>query len=300
MHSDNNIRGIALMALGFFFFSASDAIAKLLTESFHPIQIVWFRMSALFLGVLVMIGFKGVKILHSEKPVLQVTRGIVAVGSAVCFIYSVRYVPLADAVAVTFVAPFIVTILGATLLGEPVGIRRWLAVLAGFIGMLVVIRPGMGVFHPAIMLVVVAATFFAIRQLLSRWLSGVDPIETTVAYTSIVAFSLTSLAIPFVWETPDDTKTLLLIIALTVFAAFGEILIIRALDIAQSVVLAPVHYSLILWSTFYGYVVFSDLPDRWTLVGCSIIVASGFYTIYREHTLAKKRQIREPKPAVTR
>ena len=280
-----------LMASGFFSFSACDAIAKLLTESLHPLQIVWLRMLGLFIGVCVLILIRGVSVLHTPKPRLQVMRGVVAVGSATCFIIAVGYVPLADAVAVTFVAPFIVTVLGALVLKEPVGIRRWLAVVAGFIGMLIVIRPGLGLFHPAILLVVVAAVFFAIRQLLSRWLSGVDAVTTTVAYTAIVAFGLTSLTLPFVWVTPGGGKMLLMISAMAILSAIGEVLIIRALDIAQSVALAPVHYTLIIWSTFYGYVIFSDLPDRWTLFGCCIIVISGLYTSYREFVLSKKTQL---------
>ena len=280
-----------LMASGFFSFSACDAIAKLLTESLHPLQIVWLRMLGLFIGVCVLILIRGVSVLHTPKPRLQVMRGVVAVGSATCFIIAVGYVPLADAVAVTFVAPFIVTVLGALVLKEPVGIRRWLAVVAGFIGMLIVIRPGLGLFHPAILLVVVAAVFFAIRQLLSRWLSGVDAVTTTVAYTAIVAFGLTSLTLPFVWVTPAGGKMLFMITAMAILSAIGEVLIIRALDIAQSVALAPVHYTLIIWSTFYGYVIFSDLPDRWTLFGCCIIVISGLYTSYREFVLSKKTQL---------
>ncbi len=276
------------MALGFFSFSACDAIAKLLTETFHPFQIVWLRMLGLFIGVCVLIMIRGVTVLHTPKPKLQVLRGVVAVGSATCFVIAVGYVPLADAVAVTFVAPFIVTVLGALVLKETVGIRRWLAVVAGFVGMLIVIRPGMGLFHPAILLVVVAAVFFAIRQLLSRWLSGVDPVSTTVAYTAIVAFGLTSMTLPFVWVSPSGGKMFLLISGMAILSAIGEVLIIRALDIAQSVVLAPIHYTLIIWSTFYGYVIWSDLPDKWTLIGCGIIVVSGLYTSYREFVLSNR------------
>lgn len=290
MQSDNNLRGIALMALGFSSFSACDTIAKILTESFHPLQIVWLRMLGLFLGVCVLIVIKSPKVLKTPKPLLQILRGVVAVGSATCFIIAVGYVPLADAIAVTFVAPFMVTILGAMILKEPVGIRRWMAVFVGFIGMLIVIRPGMGVFHPAILLIVVAAAFFAARQLLSRWLSGVDSVTTTVAYTSIVAFVLTSITLPFVWITPVGTVVLLQIIGMAVLSAFGEILIIRALDIAQSVVLAPVHYTLIIWGILYGYIFFQELPDQWTLLGCGIIVISGLYTIYREHKLALRKR----------
>ena len=274
------------MALGFFSFSACDTLAKLLTEEFHAFQVVWMRMFGLFAGVCFLLSTRGLTILHTPKPGLQILRGAVAVGSATFFIVAIQFVPLADAVAVTFVAPFIVTVLGALVLKEPVGIRRWLAVCVGFFGMLIVIRPGLGVFHPAIFLILLAAVFFAIRQLVSRWLSGVDDVTTTIAYTSIVSFFIASVAQPFVWITPDTLQSVLLIFGMTFFAAIGEVLIIRALDIAQSVVLAPIHYTLIIWGVFYGYLVFSDLPDQWTLLGCSIIVISGLYTTYREYVLS--------------
>lgn len=276
------------MSLGFFTFSMGDATAKLLTDDLDPVQIVWIRTVGLFLGVLVLIGLRGWSVLRTPRPSFQVLRGLAAVGSATCFIIAIKHVPLADAVAVTFVAPFIVTALGAILLKEPVGWRRWTAVAIGFIGMLIVIRPGQGVFHPAISLIVVAAMFFALRQLLSRRLSGVDPVVTTVAYTALIAFFLTSLAQPFFWTTPTELRVLMLAAALSLTAAIGEVLIIRALDIAHSVVLAPCHYTLIIWSTMYGYLIFGDLPDRWTLIGCSVIVLSGAYTIYREYALTRR------------
>lgn len=287
MTSSSNMKGVVLMSLGFFCFSIGDAAAKLLTESLHPLQVVWLRTLGLFLGVCILVGARGVVVLKTANARLQVLRGLAAVGSATCFITALRFVPLADAVAVTFVAPFIVTALGFFLLKEPVGIRRWIAVVIGFVGMLIVIRPGYGVFHPAIFLVVAAATFFALRQLLSRWLSGADSVVTTVAYTAIISFAITGITQMYVWVPPSGAKTVLVITALTLSAAVGEILIIRALDIAQSVVLAPSHYTVIIWSTLYGYLIFNDLPDQWTLIGCSIIIASGIYTIYREYLLSR-------------
>lgn len=286
----DNLRGLALMALGFFFFAAGDVQSKLLTESFHPVQIVWMRQLGLFFGVVALILWRGTHLLRTPNPVLQVARGVAAFGSATCFIFAVKYVPLADATAVSFVAPFLVTILGAVLLREAVGLRRWVAVCIGFMGMLIVIRPGLGVFHPAIFLVVVAASLFAVRQILSRWVAGTDGIATTVAFTAITATLLASLVQPFVWRTPATATEIWLIIGLAGTAALGEVLVIRALDIAQAVVLAPLHYSLILWSTFYGWLVFSDLPDGWTLIGCTIIVVSGLYTLNRERLASKRAQ----------
>lgn len=282
-----NLRGIVLMLLGFFAFAACDVQAKLLTEHFHPAQVVWFRQLGLFLGVLVLLSVKGTQLLRSRVPFLQVGRGLTAVCSAVCFVLAVTYVPLADAVAVTFVAPFIVTLMSALFLGEPVGPRRWAAVAVGFVGMLIVIRPGMGVFHPAIGFVLAAAFFFSLRQVLSRSLSGADSVSTTVVYTSLTSTTVLTLALPFVWQLPPSLSVWLIVIGMAATAALGEVLVIRALDIAQAVVVAPMQYSLILWSTFYGFVVFADLPDGWTFLGCAIIVASGLYTLHRERLNAR-------------
>ncbi|WP_428928245.1 DMT family transporter [Marinibacterium sp. SX1] len=277
-----NLRGIVLMAMGFFSLAACDMQAKLLTAELPAFQIVWFRQLGLLIGVLALLAIRGRALLVSVKPGLQIARGLTAAVSAACFIVGVGFVPLADAVAVTFIAPFVVTILGALILREPVGPRRWAAVAAGFVGMLIVIRPGMGVFHPAILFIVAAACMFAFRQVLSRWLSGADSVTTTVAYTSLTSSLVITLTLPFVWVTPDSLSTWGIIAGLAICAGLGEVLVIRALDIAQAVVLAPVHYSMILWGTFYGFVIFGDLPDSWTILGCAIIVASGLYTVHRE------------------
>lgn len=288
----DNMRGIVLITLGFFCFGATDALAKLLTSELPPPQVAWFRQIGLFTGVMIMLGMRGTQLLRTRHPLVQILRGVMAATSAVLFILALRYVPLADATAVTFIAPFIVTAIAALFLREPVGMRRWLAVLAGFGGMLIVIRPGLGVFHPAIFITVAAATAFATRQVLSRMLSGDDTIATTVAYTSITSTTLLSLPLLFVWQTPEAGWIWMVAIIMTACAGIGEIFIIRALDIAQAVVVAPLQYSMILWSTFYGFVLFADLPDFWTLGGCSIIVASGLYTLNRERLAARRQRNR--------
>ncbi|EIE52173.1 transporter [Salipiger aestuarii] len=287
-----NLRGIALITLGFVFFGATDALAKLLTTELPALEVVWLRQLGLFAGVAAMLGLRGAHILRTRHPVVQIMRGVLATCSATLFILAIRNVPLADATAVTFVAPFIVTALGALFLGEPVGPRRWAAVAVGFAGMLVVIRPGAGVFHPAIFITVGAATAFATRQVLSRLLSGEDSIATTVAYTSITSTLILTLPVPFVWQTPDHGWVWLVAALMALCAACGEIFIIRALDVAQAVVLAPLQYSMILWSTLYGFLLFADLPDGFTLLGCAIIVASGLYTLNRERVVARQQKRR--------
>jgi S-adenosylmethionine uptake transporter len=284
----DSMRGIAYMAGGMFLFSAVDTQAKFLTESLHPIQIVWSRQLGLFLGVLILIALRGVSVLHTKQPLLQVGRGVLAAISATLFIVAVSYVPLADAVAVSFVAPFIVTLMGALILREPVGIRRWVAVIIGFAGTLVVMRPGMGVLHPAVGLVLIAATAFAFRQVLSRMLSGTDPVHTTVAYTALVGSALLTIPLPFVWQAPQMGLEMVLLVSIALMAAVAEVLVIKALEVAQAVVVAPVQYSLLIWGTFYGWMVFGQLPDLWTWVGALIIVATGVYTLNRERLAAKR------------
>ena len=284
----DNARGILLMLGGFFVFAAVDTIAKFLTAEMHPLQVVWTRQLGLLAIALVLIARGGAGVLRSGRPGMQILRGLLAIGSASLFIYGVRHAPLADAVAVTFVAPFVVTLLGALLLREPVGIHRWSAVAIGFLGTLIVIRPGLGVIHPAMVLVVFAASLFAARQVLSRVIAGVDSTATTIAYTALVGTVLLTLVLPFVWTAPASPRTLVLMVAIAALAGLGEYLVIRALEIAQAVVVAPMHYSLILWSTMYGYLVFGQFPDGWTWVGTAIIVATGLYTLRRER-LARRR-----------
>ena len=172
--------------------------------------------------------------------------------------------------------------IGALVLREPVGIRRWTAVALGFIGVLIVTRPGLGVVHPAVLLILVAALLFALRQILSRFVAGTDSIMTTVAYTALTASILLTIPLPFVWQSPTTSIELVLLVSMATMAAVAEVLVIKALDVADAVVVAPVHYSILLWATVYGFYVFDQLPDLWTWVGALIIVATGAYTLHRE------------------
>jgi drug/metabolite transporter (DMT)-like permease len=281
------------MAGGMFLFSAVDTQAKFLTETLHPFQIVWARQSGLLIGVIVLLAVKGLGVLRTRNPGFQIARGLLAATSATLFIFAIRHVPLADAIAVSFVAPFIVTAVGAVALREPVGVRRWIAVSIGFAGTLIVLRPGMGVVHPAILLVMVAATCFALRQILSRAVSGTDSVETTVAYTAIAASLVLTLPLPFVWRWPDSGLVVALLFGIAILSAAGEVLVIKALEEAQAVVVAPVMYSLMIWGTMWCWLVFGQFPDAWTWTGALVIIATGAYTLHRERLAdrAKARSV---------
>ena len=278
------------MLCGMFLFAATDMIAKLLTDNFHPVQIIWFRQSGLFCGVVAMLCFRGLSVLNTKQPKLQILRGVLVIFSSLLFVFAVQYVALADAVAASFVAPFFLTIAGAVLLKEPVGIRRWSAVAIGFVGAIIIVRPGMGSIHPAAMLVVLAAAIYASRQVIGRLLADTDKTLTTIAYTAIVSSLLVSVPLPFVWQTPSTSTQWLLLLTMAIAGAGGEVLVIKALEVAEAAVVAPVHYSLIIWGTIYGYFVFHQLPDRWTLIGTAIIVGAGIYTLQRDRMAAQKKR----------
>lgn len=277
-----NRRGLLLMLGGFFAFSCADTFAKLLTADFHPVQITWVRQSGLLVAVLILLMMRGPKLLQSAKPGLQILRGLTVAGTALGFVIALRFVPLAEAVAVSFLAPFLVTLLAMILLKEPVGPRRWAAIVVGFVGVLIVMRPGFGVLHPAIGIVVLATVLFALRQVISRFLQADDTTATTMAFTALTASGVLLIPMIIVWETPTELRHVIYFVLMACVAGTAEFLIIRALEIANAVVVAPMQYALILFASFWGYTIFGDLPDLFTWIGSAIIVASGLYTLYRE------------------
>ena len=278
----NTMRGVILMLAAFFLHSLSDVASKLLSETIHPLQIAWTRQTGLVAGVIVLIAMKGGGILRTRHPFLQVFRGLLIVASSASYLFALAYVPIADAVAVTFVAPFIVIILAALVLGERVGVARWIAVVVGFAGTLVIIRPGAGIFHPAIFLSLIAGAAFAIRQVISRYVSGTDPLATTVLYTTLTAAIFLSLPLPFIWQNPAGSGQLLLMVAAACLTGTAEFLVMRALDIAEAAALSPMIYTIMVWSSLWGLVFFGTFPDAWTLVGTALVIGSGIYTVHLE------------------
>ncbi|MEM6693578.1 MAG: DMT family transporter [Pseudomonadota bacterium] len=287
----DNLRGFAVMLAAFFVFSGVDTIAKYLTATFHPMQIVWVRQLGLMVPIMVLFALRGGIILATRQRPKQMLRGALAGTSAACFILGIAFVPLADAVAITFVTPFLVTLLGALVLREPVGLGRWIAVFCGFLGALIVIRPGFGSFHPAMLLIVAAAFAFALRQIVSRALSAGDPTVTTVAYTALVSSLMLTVPLPFFWAWPEAGWQVAMLCAVAAFAGLGEFLLIRALEIGQAAALAPSQYSLLIWGSAYGWFVFGDWPDQWTWLGATIIIASGLYATNLERLAARRHPV---------
>jgi S-adenosylmethionine uptake transporter len=286
-----NMMGVLLMAVSMVFFGTADTIAKFMTAGYPALQVVGIRQMGLLVGVLIYVLLRGTSELRTRRPKMQLFRGLCATVSATLFVLALRHIPLADATAIAFVAPFFVTILGAILLKEKVDAARWAAIGLGFLGMVVVIRPGFDSFHPAYLLVLASAALFATRQVISRFLGATEKTITTVAFTAATSAGILALVQPFVWQTikPGD---IWLFVLYACAAGLGEFLVINALEIAEAVVVAPLQYTMIIWTTCYGFLVFGDVPDVLTICGTAIIVASGAYTLQRSRM--KPRRIAPP------
>ena len=278
----NNPRGILLMALGFALFAVADTIAKVLLEYYPPVQVVFIRMLGLFFGVnlIMLYNFKWVG--KTKNLSKQLLRGLAQAGSAVSFLIGLRTIAIADATSIAFVAPLFVIILSYFVLKEPIGIRRWLAVVIGFSGTLIIIRPGFEIINLGHIFIIIAALLFAIRQIISRLIASTDDPLTTAfftAYTSVVIFVLFQ---PWVWTPITDKNHIFLFFVFASFAGVAEFLVIKSLQIAHAVVVSPLQYTLLVWVTIFGFFIWGILPDVWTFLGAGVIVATGLYSLHRE------------------
>lgn len=284
-------RGILIYLLAGVGFTLLDGSAKYLARDYHILQVVWGRY--LFHTValaLIMPASMWRRPFASAKPALQLSRSILLLVATLFFFFSLQYLQLAEATSVGFSAPLILTVLAYFILHEKVGPRRWSAVIAGLIGVLIVIRPGSGALHWAAFATLGCAVCNAGYQLITRMLAGVDPPRTTLFYSGLVGTIGMSAIVPFVWTTPDLAGWALLAFV-GLMGAIGHFFLIKAYGLAEPSLLAPYSYVQILWVIAMGYVVFSDLPDFWTLVGTALIIASGVYVFYRERYLRKMGRI---------
>lgn len=264
-------------------------MAKYLTRELPPIEIAWIRFVVFVLIMLPAMAWRtgGDNILRTRRPDLQILRGLGLLASALFFIWGLRYLPIAEASATGFVAPIFVTGLSVLLLSEKVGIRRWLATAAGLVGVLIVIRPGTGAFHPAAIFPIASALGWAFALILTRQISGTDRPATTLAYSAIVGLAVLSALVPFVWVRPTIAQ-ILIGVAIGVTSTAGHWIVVVAYRYADASVLAPLTYSQLVWVTVLGFVMFSEFPDRWTLLGAAIIISSGLYIAHRERV--RRRQ----------
>src|SRR6185437_9416314 len=281
MLSDDPLRAILLALGSTLLFGSSDTISKYLSTSLPIIEFIWIRYVLFLLMALLLARGRSVHSLRPRNLGLQILRAFCAVGSSVLFVYGVRSMSIAQATTISFLSPMLVTVLSIPLLHETVGIRRWAAVVAGMVGMLVVVRPGLGGFQPAALFGVASSFCWAFALIITRRISNSDTPQTTVLWSAAIGAAVLTLMLPIeaVWPTWWQWG---LSILMGVVASGGQWLVILAHRHAPASLLAPFFYTQLLWVTGLGFLVFDNLPDRWTLAGAGIIVASGLYTAHRE------------------
>ncbi len=285
---NNSSLGIALILSAMFVFATQDAFTKILVDTYAAPQILLVRFSFYILFALAYAKRRKPlrHCLKSAAPWLQIARSLLIVAEIGMFIVSIRFLSLAEMHALFATFPLMVTAIAALFLGERVGIRRWTAVFVGFIGVLIILRPGFGELKPGVLLALLTAFMFAIYNVLTRLAARYDDSETSTVYMGLVGFVTMAIVGPFFWVSPTQTDWLLLF-GLAVAGTAGHFLLIKALEAAPASTLQPFNYTLLVFAGFYGWAVFDNLPDVWTLTGSTIVVGSGLYVIYRERRRTK-------------
>ncbi len=277
--------GFALMLGAMVLLPIMDGVAKHLQARYPVGQVVWARYTFHLLAMLPFVLARfGPRALWPRRLGVQLLRGTLLLAATFLFFSAIRTMPLADALALFFVSPLVVTLLATVVLGEPVGWRRSLAVGIGFLGVLAIVRPGSAVVGPAALLALGAGTMHGLYMLVTRKLAGSAPPLVTLAYTAVVGALATSALVGVWWVAPSPGD-LAAMVLLGVLAAAGHFLIIKAFDHAPAAWLAPVGYAEIVMTTIVGYLGFGDFPAVWTWVGIAIVVGSGLYISLYERRL---------------
>jgi drug/metabolite transporter (DMT)-like permease len=275
-------RGIFLMIASVFVFAVVNALVKYLEDDYPVGQVVFFRsIFALLFSLALLSRHGGLEALRTNRLAEHVGRGTLQFVSMVCIFIAYHWMPLADAVAITFSSPLFLTMLSIPVLGEKVGRHRWGAVLVGFLGILIMVRPGAGVFSMGALLALVNAGLGASVTIALRRMSLTERPVTLVTYQAIVASVLSIAVLPFGWVAPTWSGALGLA-AVGLISGVGQILWTQAFKLAPAAVLAPFSYTSMIWAIGLGFFIWGDVPTPLLLVGAAVVVASGLYILYRE------------------
>jgi drug/metabolite transporter (DMT)-like permease len=277
------LRGILLMCAGVSMFPFMNAAVKLLGANYPVAQIVWARFTGhLLVMVLIFLPQYGRRLLATRRPAVQIGRSVLMLFSNMMFVVAIARVPLATASAIGFTSPLIVTALSVPLLREQVGIRRWSVVVIGVAGALLVIRPGSGLFDPAVLLLLLSSAAYALYQIATRWVSFYDDAAIGILFTALLGSLVMTMPLPLVFVMPHNALDILLFCSLGLLGGFGHYLVIRAFQSGPAAVIAPLGYIELIGTTILGYLIFGNFPDLWTWIGVAIIIASGLYIAFRE------------------
>jgi drug/metabolite transporter (DMT)-like permease len=293
------LRGALLIMTAVAMFVVMDSISKYLSR-FYPVPaIVWARYAFHLLLVVVALGPRlGLDLVRTRRLAAQLVRGLLLAASTLFFVFGIKQMPLAETSSITFIAPVLVTLMAAFILKEKVELARWLAVAGGFVGVLIIIRPGSGVFTWASVLPLGSAACFACYQILTRKLANLESPYTSIFYAGLVGSVIMSLALPYVWILPHSASHALLFVAIGIIGGASHLILIKAYDCAPASRLAPFSYTQLIWVMLSGYLVFGDFPDHWSLIGIGVIVASGIYiaTHQRLTELQQRSELQESAP----
>jgi drug/metabolite transporter (DMT)-like permease len=285
------LRGILLMCAGVSSFPFMNAGVKLLADDYPASQITWARFTGHLLIMLVVFLPKyRWTLLRTRHPLIQIGRSVAMLLSNLLFVMAIGRVPLATASAIGFTSPLIVTALSVPLLHESVGWRRWSAVVVGFAGALMVIRPGTGFRDPAVLLILLSSLIYALYQIGTRSVGRHDNAATGIIFAALLGSLGMTLVMPFVFVMPRTLFDGLLFCSLGLLGGFGHYLIIRAFQLGPAAVIAPLGYIELIGSVVLGYLLFVNFPDLWTWLGSGVIIASGIYIALRERKRREARQ----------
>jgi len=289
------LAGIGFMLLGVFLFSCNDALGKYLLATYSVGQMLFIRSVAAMLLLSPFIWRAGTAPFRAApRPGLQIFRVLFSTAEVAMFFVAVSYLPLADTVTFYLAAPIFVTALSALFLGEQVGWRRWSAVLVGFVGVIITLRPSAATLSWPALIALAGSFFFSLLMIATRTLRGTADIVLTGGQIATTLFFAT-MAAPFGWIAPTwpDFCGLALLGVVAMIALFC---VNRSLKLAPASVVVPYQYALIVWAILFGYLVFGDVPDVLMLVGSAIIIAAGLYIFWREQAVGRREQTFTPPP----
>ena len=290
---DRRNLGIGLLIFAQLFFATLDTSAKWLAVSDLPtFEIVFVRYAVPFVILLVvLLPTRGLSIFHTRNLKLEILRGLCLAGVTAALFFAMKFLPLTVTGALLFTMPLIVSALSVPLLGETVGWRRWIAIVVGFIGILVIVRPGTAAFHWASLVCLAGATSAAFYSILTRKLAGVDPVSTQTVYASLVSMVC---VVPFAfdgWVWPSDLPTWIAFFLVGIAGLCAHQLMTIAHRYATPTVLAPFSYLELIYLAFASWLVFNQPPDLWFYAGAPIIILSGLYIFLREQKLQKQTSL---------
>ena len=278
------LKGIFLFITAIFLISIVDTICKFFTKDLHAIQIVWGYLIGINVTLWIFFFIRGEKLsklAKSKRLVLQLIRPAFLICSISSLFLGLTYLPIAEATAIGFVAPLFITALSVPILREKVGIHRWSAVVIGFLGVIIIVRPGTEFWHIASIMPLLGAFFFALFQIMTRLLSATENTYTTLFYTGLGGLGWSSLMVPFVWS-PMLRIHFFVFFSIGIMGAIAHLCMISAFDRAEASFLAPYNYTKLLWVAVLGYIIFGDIPSLEMWLGAFIIVSAGFYVFSRE------------------